>query len=72
MPCFDMFMSQQIGIAGGGLGQAAAYIQDNYVPLPFVVMLLLQFLSMLVDRFVNVKYNILTRMERCINKHINT
>ena len=34
------------------MGQAASYIQNSYVPLPFVLMLLLQFLSMLIDRFV--------------------
>ena len=42
----------QIGIAGQGAGQAAKFIQNNYIPIPFVIMLLLQFLSMLVDRLV--------------------
>jgi len=30
----------------------ATYIQSNYVPVPFVIMLLVQFLSMVVDRLV--------------------
>lgn len=46
------FAYMQVGIAGDGVSQAAAFIQNNYIPLPFLVMLLLQFLSMLVDRFV--------------------
>jgi hypothetical protein len=47
-----------VGIAGGGLGQAATYIQNNYVPLPFVVMLLLQFLSMLIDRAIYLRHSL--------------
>lgn len=42
----------QVGFAGGGGGvnQAATSIQNDDIPLPFVIILLLQFLSMLVDR----------------------
>ena len=40
------------------MSEAAAFIQNNRVPLPFVIMLLLQFLSMLVDRFVMLHYTI--------------
>jgi hypothetical protein len=44
-----------VGIAGEGVGQAATFIQNNYIPLPFVLMLLLHFVSMLVDRAIYLR-----------------
>ena len=41
----------QVGVpSSDNITAAAEFIQTNQVPIVFVVMLLLQFLSMLVDR----------------------
>jgi hypothetical protein len=51
-----------VGSAGGGVSEAAAFIQNNRVPLPFVIMLLLQFLSMLVDRAIYLRHALKTKL----------
>lgn len=33
-----------------GVLQAASYIQSNQIPMPFLLMLLFQFISMVIDR----------------------
>ena len=41
----------QIGIQNNDVVQVAQFITSNSIPLPFVIMLILQFLSMLADRY---------------------
>ncbi len=45
-----LFVVVQVGVQGQTVSTVASYIQDNYVPYTFVIMLILQFLSMMVDR----------------------
>ena len=44
------FPSLQVGIQGQGVAEVAQFITTNFIPITFVILLLLQFLSMLIDR----------------------
>ena len=48
-------LSSSMQLGRGEVQQVATYIQQSTVPLPFLIVLLLQFLSMLVDRFIYLR-----------------
>ena len=54
-------ISIQIGAPSGNVTAVAQYIQSNQIPIIFVVMLLLQFLSMLIDRSASLLVRVRSR-----------
>ncbi|RUS88527.1 hypothetical protein EGW08_003703 [Elysia chlorotica] len=45
--------------ATSGDGDVATYIQDNKIPVPFIVMLILQFIFIVIDRALFLRKNVL-------------
>lgn len=56
IPSCPLSITTQLG--QGEVQQVATYIQQSTIPLPFLIVLLLQFLSMLMDRVIYLRKSI--------------